>query len=264
MPMWTENELVDAADKLNIKPPGKTPGTSRKNAVLQRFEVVGGSAREVLSSTRPLDELVKHIRRNAKGCLPATLLSLIALPSTGLLLIKYASAGEKFVTALLHLTVATSGQEAYRESSLRYRFASVFAEDLVMDELQARSAQELRDVVLKAVEGSLAGKVAERLLHKKVADGGLFALRDLQTQESWKVNFPKLTTTTFDELAIVDKKRRDRYYIPLRGNEAAVDAIWPPRVVFQMTISDSHGINYNGVIAKMEHLVGWGKGTAWI
>jgi hypothetical protein len=248
MPTWSEQELTVAAQRLRL------PLSSA--AVASRFAQAGGSARLVLEPGLDLEE---HLSSQAQGCTAAALMKLVKSSYRDKPLARltsYSGAG-KHVSALVHMVVETNGTDAYTLPACRFEFGSELAKTSVMNKLIEDATEELRILALHFIEGKVAGGlcgvIVEWLLHNQIPDGGIFKLQELGSPDNhWQVAFPQLQVAGFSTAA--DITSPDLYYKPEKRNQPAVDAVIPPRVCLQMTISANHPINYNGIKAILEQL----------
>lgn len=247
MPTWTFSELEECVILLG--------STKDRSTLANRFSILGGSARLVLDVLDKFPDAHKAIRIAANNCSSLDLLHLIKMnPSVA----SYAQAGRSIAT-LVHLQVDTTGTNAYREGSLKYKFASDSAEDTVIRRIREEREQETRWLVFQTfsnrAKGSFYGDINDRFLNYDIADGGKFTVEDLNNHDRFVVEFPRRTTCPYGQITDIPLDAQQNYYIPDKSTEAAVDAIMPPRLGVQITVAETHVIKYEPMKAIMTHFV---------
>ena len=113
----------------------------------------------------------------------------------------------------------------------------------------------LFEFLSKKTQGALCGDLKEKFLHGDLADGGEFIVEDLVTHERTYVRFPTRTQLPVTKVEEIDYTNASNYYVPNKANHPAVDSFMPPRMAVQITVSERHTINYEGIRAVMEQTV---------
>jgi hypothetical protein len=88
------------------------------------------------------------------------------------------------------------------------------------------------------------GNLWEGFCHRKLAEGGLFEIRDLLASLS-RVPDLKLgssTTHIFDDWKEVERLPAGQYFRPRSKSNGSVDSGMQPNILFQITVSDEHDL----------------------
>jgi len=151
---------------------------------------------------------------------------------------------------ILHLRVQAESE--YGKTSTDW--ASPWVAERVAYELWRQQQADLQMFVCAAVGmgelGGVRGHLWEGLCHARLAAGGSFRCRDLQTPDSIPVALelqPALTRKVFDDWHSIQHCSTGTYCRPRQKNNAAVDAALRPDVLFQITVSKRHPINCAGL-----------------
>ena len=98
--------------------------------------------------------------------------------------------------------------------------------------------------------------VFEALFHSRLMKGGLFTVRDLETNESETVQFPCLLGKfeIFDDLSEIMKEPNHKYWRPASKSLPAIDALVQPNILHQVTVSSDHEINASGLLGALDVL----------
>lgn len=136
-------------------------------------------------------------------------------------------------------------------------FASDYVSERIVQRLAEREHAELvkfvkyvRDPVISVVRGNLF----ESLAHTELCKGGQFRVRNLETGVEDNDVFPPLVEKYFDKLDL-DCFQAGTYARPRSKQFTALDSFGNyekgPKA-FQITINESHGLNYNGISAMLQ------------
>jgi hypothetical protein len=102
--------------------------------------------------------------------------------------------------------------------------------------------------------GGVRGHLWEGLCHARLAAGGSFRCRDLQSPGSDLVALelpPARTRTVFDDWESIQSCSAGTYCRPRQKNNAAVDAALQPDMLFQITVGSKHPVNCAGLAAAV-------------
>lgn len=84
----------------------------------------------------------------------------------------------------------------------------------------------------------------KNLAHKVIAEGGRFQVFDLNTRIWKEEEFPGRKVKQFKQ---VNEAKPGHHNVPLSQTFQSVDALVPPDILYQMTVSPSHGIKERGL-----------------
>jgi hypothetical protein len=204
-------------------------------AVTERFNRWGGIPRWVLENTDDEDQML--ITDALAECSIGELVSSINNLSTA----------RKASHRLLHMTVRPN----YMKGPVR--FASEWVEDQALSMYLQSQQQAVHDfMVASGGESTIAefrGKLWERHAHRKLQQGGQWTCRSLTSDsDEYEITLPPCTSVLgiWDHTDIA--QLADAVYAWGKNKRfPAVDAVMQPDKMFQITVSDSHGIDVKGL-----------------
>jgi hypothetical protein len=214
-------------------------------SVETRFDKWGGIPRYVLEKVDPRSQ---KLLEDAIG---ACSVSLIA-QSLGA-----SSVHAEVSNRILHLRVRanTEYSETYTD------WASPWVAERVAYELWRQQQVDLQVFVSAAVGmgelGGVRGHLWEGLCHARLAAGGSFWCRDLQSPGSdpFAIELqPADTRKVFDDWSSIQSCSTVTYCRPRQKNKAAIDAASQPDALFQITVGSKHSINCAGLAAAVAGL----------
>jgi hypothetical protein len=234
MDTWSFQELELCRQRLH-------PGMSADD-VTKRFDRWGGSVRYVLEKLDEEDQ--KSLQNAIDSCTAASIDRLVGA----------SSADAEASNRILHLRVRP--ETAYTETYMDWAspwVAEQIAYKLWRDERGALvtflgAAAGLGEL------GSVRGHLWEGLCHARLAAGGSFRCRDLQSRGSDPVALelqPAHTRKAFDDWQSIQSCSTGTYCRPRQKNTAAVDAALQPDALFQITVGSKHSINCAGLAAAL-------------
>jgi neutral trehalase len=101
--------------------------------------------------------------------------------------------------------------------------------------------------------GSLRGSLFEGFAHNLLRRGGKFVVRNLRTKKVSQLVL-QATEAKYYRLLNEVELAKPFYYQPVSHNEAAIDALTGPNLMFQMTVDDKHNINMAGLQKAVEQM----------
>lgn len=143
---------------------------------------------------------------------------------------------------VLHLRT----EEPYMQATTR------FASNKMGNELLMKYGSQLRDKISQFLSasaghsalGGLRGTLFEPAAHRSLIKGGLFEVRDLETNEETAIVFTSAEHHMFHHIFEI---RSQCYNQPVIPNFESVFALIPPTTLFQMTTGDKHPIQVQGL-----------------
>ena len=132
-------------------------------------------------------------------------------------------------------------------------FASPYVEEKIYESLSKQKEENLYRFLLKSAAtpdvAVIRGKMFERLCHRLLPQGGEFTIRKLGMTNGTPTDLQKRTSTSFHDLS---ELKPDHYMVPSSKRFPSVDAIVPPDIGYQMTVSKHHPLNVNGINDVMD------------
>jgi hypothetical protein len=95
--------------------------------------------------------------------------------------------------------------------------------------------------------GQLRGVLFEKFAHTVIGAGGLFNVRNLQTQEKSILSLSKDLTTVLFSNKLQIQGADNSYFRPVSKNFESVDSFIKPNLLFQMTSAKSHPCKQIGI-----------------
>ena len=129
-------------------------------------------------------------------------------------------------------------------------FASTHVEEQIYNSLSKHKQENLYRFLFESAGtpdvAVIRGKMFERLCHQLLPRGGEFTIRKLGKTKGTpsQTRLQKRTSTSFHKLS---ELRAGYYMVPSSKRFPSVDAIVPPDIGYQMTVSKDHRENVNGI-----------------
>ncbi len=140
----------------------------------------------------------------------------------------------------------------------KYKFASQYVCDAIIKRISKHRYEDMKAFALRGympLAPSIRERILERIVHDRLPEGGTYDVRKLSDNKREKRNFPKMNCTVFNKLEEVDLHRASLQYLrPKLKTFEAADAICPPNIIFQVTVSPSRPINASGLRIILKEL----------
>ncbi|CAG8575757.1 3650_t:CDS:2 [Ambispora leptoticha] len=141
-------------------------------------------------------------------------------------------------------------------------FASEWVAEKVMDIFERDCSRRLRNCVAASLSEdeyiTIWGVTFEQIAHRILQKGGIFNIRPLESDfTSSTIEIPERIKLAFND---INKIEEGKYCQPIQKNFTSIDAVVAPDTLFQMTVSESHPINMNG-LKKLAEKLGGTSGT---
>jgi hypothetical protein len=230
MPTWSIDEIMNCRQHIF-----SGQSDNFEDAVRDRFSRWGGIPRWVLQNTDEEDQMLL-----TKALAECSISELVCS-------INNLSSAPKASHRLLHMTV----KQNYTEGPVR--FASQWVEEQAITQYLQSKQHEVHDFMAASggepTVADFRGKLWERFAHRKLQSGGRFLCRDLSDCGSdFELDLPQCDTAVsiWDHTEIAELE--DAVYAWGRSKTfPAVDAVIQPDKLFQITVSDNHRINVQGL-----------------
>lgn len=201
----------------------------------EKFWHWGGNARKVFGHEDEVDELVQAI----KDVDHLTILSKLKDVAAG--------CGDNYSHQLLHMTPT---DDTYKK--IEVVFASPFVAREVYKEIVKKSIDGVLKLISEPTLASIRGPLFEQFSHEKFFKKGEYPVRNLtdntlstlEVNVDGRKNFRKLSEVVTG----------NEYYYPVSTKFKSVDSILPTHTAFQMTVSEDHPVQYEGLRVVVEQL----------
>ena len=133
------------------------------------------------------------------------------------------------------------------------QFGSEYIQARMTELLLTRHRTEMYNFVLRETDplyATIRGKCFEVLAHEQLVSGGEFPTRILTSSTGGRSTrlFQRTTPQRFpsnrpEDLVALRNEPAGGYWRPLAGNFPVIDALILPNILFQMTVSEKHGVD---------------------
>ena len=205
----------------------------------ERFWHWGGNAREVFGKSYNITDLDQAIRD-------------IEDPQAVISKLKDVAAGRGNIYS--HRVLHLFPNDSY--DRIEVKFASPYVSREVYQHLKKKSLdgvlQLIRDCSGEPTLAGIRGPLFEQFAHEKFSKSGEYTVKNLKSGIVSKLLVDPVRSLNFKELSeVVDN---NVYYFPISKGFKSVDSILPKDKVFQMTVSDKHPVQYNGLTVVKDQL----------
>jgi hypothetical protein len=165
-----------------------------------------------------------------------------------------------FSHKLLHIVVKSDEADSMdRYIHKHIAFASMYVARQIAAKFEKSNKADmlafLRGSAGEANASSLRGNLFEGHAHNMLLRGGTFNIRDLASGVPDSVTFEPSNEVLLGAAADVNQLTKQQYGRPISKTFCAVDSVMrSPCYLFQMTVSQDHGIKVHGLEALLPHL----------
>ena len=205
----------------------------------ERFWHWGGNAREVFGKSYNITDLDQAIRD-------------IEDPQAVISKLKDVAAGRGNIYS--HRVLHLFPNDSY--DCIEVKFASPYVSREVYQRLKKKSLdgvlQLIRDCSGEPTLAGIMGPLFEQFAHEKFSGPGEYSVKNLKSGKVSKLLVDPVGSLNFKELSeVVDS---NVYYFPVSKGFKSVDSILPKDEAFQMTVSNKHPVQYNGLTVVKDQL----------